>query len=270
VPADLRPRIEVLLAPVAFFVLVPGLMFLRRLVILVVVLLAPLRSPAQDATLKKGWGGDAAGAGKFRAHWYYNWGPHGKSSEGLEFVPMVKGKHHVTPEILNGIKASGAKVLLGFNEPERESQGNTTVEQALDLWPKLMETGLRLGSPAPSSDGGGMAWLDRFMQGVEKRKLRVDFIAIHWYRSADPRQFEEFLKELNRKYRRPVWVTEFNAQYSGGDRDRFASSSFKICERLKCVERYSYFTAKPGAPGSLWKAGGRAELSPLGEIYRAQ
>ena len=135
---------------------------------------------------------------------------------------------------------------------------------------KLMETGLRLGSPAPSSDGGGMAWLDRFMQGVAKRKLRVDCIAIHWYHSADPRQFEEFLKELNRKYRRPVWVTEFNAQYSGGDRDRFASQGFKICERLKCVERYSYFSAKPGAPGSLWKEGGRAELSPLGEIYAAQ
>jgi hypothetical protein len=245
-------------------------MLLRFWLFLTFTLAASLPLPAQDKSLKKGWGGDAATAAKFNAHWFYNWGPHGKSSEGLEFVPMVKGKNHVTPEILKSIKESGAKVILGLNEPERASQGNTTVEEALDLWPKLMETGLLLGSPAPSSDAGGMAWLDRFMQGVEKRKLRVDFIAIHWYRSSDPRQFETFLKELNRKYRRPVWVTEFNAQYSGGDRDRFASQSFKICERLKFVERYSYFSAKPGTPGSLWKEGGRTELSPLGEIYAAQ
>lgn len=245
-------------------------MFFRLLFLLIVAVAAPVPSQAQTASLKKGWGGDVATAAKFNAHWYYNWGPHGKSSEGLEFIPMVKGKHHVTPEILQAIKSSGTKILLGFNEPERASQGNTTVEEALELWPQLMETGLRLGSPAPSSDGGGMAWLDRFMEGVAKRKLRVDFMAIHWYRSADPRQFEDFLKELNRKYRRPVWVTEFNAQYSGGDRDRFASQGFKICERLKSVERYSYFSAKPGTPGSLWNEGGRAELSPLGVIYADQ
>lgn len=205
--------------------------------------------------------------GALKAHWYYNWGPNGESRPGIEFIPMVKGKTQVTPEILGGIKASGAKAMLGFNEPERSDQGNTTVEEALDLWPKLMETGLRLGSPAPSSDDGGMRWLDDFMSGVAKRKLKVDFIAVHWYRSSDPKQFESWLDELHRKFRRPIWVTEFDARYSGGDRDRFASQAFKELDRLHFVERYAYFSTDPGQPGSLWKAGGRAELSSLGEDY---
>ncbi len=245
-------------------------MILRLLLVLAAATATPFHLNAQNASKKKGLSGDAAEAKKFNAHWYYNWGPHGKSSDGLEFVPMVKRKDQVTPKVLNDIKASGAKTILGFNEPERADQGNTTVEEALNLWPKLVETGLRLGSPAPSSDDRGMAWLNQFMQGVAKRKLRVDFIAVHWYRSSNPKEFEDFLKELNRKYHRPVWITEFNAQYSGGDRDRFASQSFKICDRLHCVERYSYFSAHSGHPGSLWKADGRAELSKLGEDYASR
>ena len=241
-------------------------MFLRLLLLLTVIT-TPFQVNAEDASMKKGFGGDAATATRFKAHWYYNWGPNGNSSDGLEFVPMVKRKDQVTPEVLAGITASGAKIILGLNEPERTDQGNTTVEEALDLWPKLMATGLRLGSPAPSSDGRGMAWLESFMKGVEKRKLRVDFIAVHWYRSSQSNEFEDFLKDLNRKYKRPVWVTEFNSQYSGGDRDKFAAQGFKICDKLKFLERYSYFSAKPGTPGSLWKDEGRTALSSLGEDY---
>ena len=242
-------------------------MSLRILLALLLAAIPPAFVQAQAPSMKKGWGGAPEMAATLKAHWYYNWGPNGDSRPGLEFVPMQKGKWHVNPQVLGALKAKGAKVLLGFNEPERKDQGNLTVEEALELWPQLMDTGLRLGSPAPSSDGGGMAWLDRFMEGVAKRKLRVDFIAVHWYRSADPKQFEAWIEELHRKYRRPIWVTEFDAQYSGGDRDRFAAQSFKILDRLRCVERYNYFSTGPGEPGSLWKASGTSVLSPLGEDY---
>jgi hypothetical protein len=241
-----------------------------RSVLQAVVCAAPGMGFGQESSAereKKGWGGSPEVAVRLKAHWSYNWGPKGESRPGVEFVPMVKGKGQVTPEILGVIKGSGAKVLLGFNEPERRDQGNTTVAEALDLWPKLMDTGLRLGSPAPSSDSGGMAWLDDFMKGVEKRKLRVDFIAVHWYRSANVQEFEAWLRDLHRKYHRPIWITEFDAQYSGGDRDRFALQAFKMLDHFHDVERYSYFTTGPGQPGSLWKAGGDKELSPLGEDY---
>lgn len=242
-------------------------MMLRPSLFLIVTILSPFQLHAQIESNKKGWGGNPEMANKLKAHWYYDWWTNGKSSPGLEFVPMVKGKGQVNDNVLNDIKASGAKVILCLNEPERASQGDTTVEEALKLWPTLMKTGLRLSSPAPSSDGPGMAWLDSFMQGVKKRKLRVDFIAIHWYRSSNPKQFEDFLAELHHKYHRPIWVTEFNSQYSKGDRDHFASQAFKICEKLKFVERYCYFSTNAGQSGSLFKEGGHSELTSLGEDY---
>jgi len=152
---------------------------------------------------KKGWaGGHPDAAKEMNCSGFYNWGPHGDSQDGVEVVPMIKGKKGATEKVLTQIKKSGAKVLLGFNEPEREKQGDTTVEEALELWPRLMATGLRLGSPAPSSDREGQAWLEKFMDGVEKRKLRLDFIAVHWYRSADVDKFrsEEYTSELQSRF----------------------------------------------------------------------
>lgn len=220
-------------------------------------------------SIKKGWGGSAEAATELKAVWFYNWGPDGRSSDGLEFVPMVKGRHHVNPETLGRIKESGAKVLLGFNEPERGDQGNLSVEDALALWPQLEATGLRLGSPAPSSDNKGMAWLDAFMEGVKKKKLRVDFIAVHWYRSANPGEFDQWLDGLAKKWRRPIWVTEFNAYYAGGDKDKFAEQAFKILEKHSKVERYAYFTCPDGQPGALWKKTDEGkELTKLGTTYQ--
>ena len=133
-----------------------------------------------------------------------------------------------------------------------------------------MAIGLPLGSPSPSSDGGGMAWLRRFMEGVEKRKLRVDFLAVHWYRSANPDELESWLEGLYREYRRPIWLTEFNAQYSGGDRERFARSAFRMLDRKKFVHRYAYFTPHPGEPASLFTTDVGGDLTPLGKDYAKQ
>ncbi len=221
---------------------------------------------AQTPSVKKGWDGDLATAQKLKAHWFYNWGPSGAGTADVEFVPMIKGKAHVNARTLDAVKASGAKALLCFNEPERKDQGNLSVEEALDLWPQLMATGLRLGSPAPSSDGRGMEWLSRFMEGARSRKLRVDFIALHWYRSANPEDFEHWLDEIHRQYHLPIWLTEFNAQYSGGDRERFAKQAFRLLDRKSYVERYAYFTPGPDKPASLWKQSW-GDLSPLGQDY---
>ena len=54
-----------------------------------------------------------------------------------------------------------------------------TVQQALDLWPHLTATGMRVGSPAtaadPSSSG---SWLEQFMDGAKARGYRVDFVCV--------------------------------------------------------------------------------------------
>lgn len=71
--------------------------------------------------------------------------------------------------------------LLGLNEPDVKKQGNMSIEETLDAWPVLMDTGMRLGSPGcvhPDKE-----WMIEFMAGAGKRNLRVDFICVHSYGS---------------------------------------------------------------------------------------
>lgn len=226
---------------------------------------------AGEPSLKKGWAGANADAIKsFGASWYYTWGTGSGGVSGTEFVPMIKHGRDIgqtsTVQSMGNIKA-----VLGFNEPERTSQGDTSITEAIKLWPKLMELAaaknIRLGSPAPSSDGGGMAWLTEFMRRAKKEKLRVDFIAIHWYRSKDPGAFATWLKELDRNWRLPIWLTEFNG-WSGQEKDHyeFLKSALKTLERSKSVERYAYFEPGRGKEHSLFKEDGT--LSRMGELYR--
>lgn len=224
-----------------------------------------------SASTKKGWaGGDARLHKLFGAHWYYTWSPKTRPSKAIEFVPMIKGEWslHQADDIKS---MNGVSHLLGFNEPERTTQGNVTVARALDLWPKLAgiakARNLRLGSPAPSSDRAGMAWLEAFMNQAKRRSLKIDFLAVHWYRSRDADAFEAFIKELVREHRRPVWVTEFNG-WSGPEPEhhRFLKDSLRFLERNSDVERYAYFNPGEGKPHSLVARDGSP--TRLGELYR--
>lgn len=224
---------------------------------------------------KKGWAGDRASAREqFGCTWWYNWGCHGRGTPGYEFVPQVKGNRQplVDSEVAL-VTDPSAKAILGYNEPERKDQGNVPLEAALEAWPRLTafaeKRGLRVGSPCNSSDTGGGAYLRAFMDGAKSRRLRVDFLVAHWYRSADPDAFEGWLRDLHTAYRLPIWVKEFNAMYTGADaagHQRFLRGALRALERLRFVERYAYFnTAKAGA--ALLNADG--SLTRLGEIYRA-
>ena len=93
-------------------------------------------------------------------------------------------------------------------------QANMTVERALDLWPQLQATGMRLGAPAVAFGGdrpGG--WLDRFMSGAAARGFRVDFIPLHWYgsdfSSAAAGHLRGYLQAVHDRYRKPIWITEY-------------------------------------------------------------
>ena len=112
--------------------------------------------------------------------------------------------------------------LLSFNEPDMSGQANMSPAQALSLWPQLMATGLRLGSPAVASGGatpGG--WLDQFMSGATARGYRVNFITLHWYGSdfaTGPAvsQLESYLQAVHARYHKPIWLTEFALANFGG------------------------------------------------------
>lgn len=93
----------------------------------------------------------------FNFGWYYNWkadplwSADASAARGTEFVPMIWGRQEATAETFARIAKSAADTLLGFNEPNKSTQANMTVQQAIDLWPQLMATGKRLGSPATTT-----------------------------------------------------------------------------------------------------------------------
>jgi hypothetical protein len=186
--------------------------------------------------------------------WYYNWSSTQPCPGSVEFVPMVWGDWcpgatdcSVLPARL---AASGAKELLAFNEPDSASQSNVSVQRALDLWPSLQSTGLRLGSPAVTDDTAGHAWLDAFMTGIHQRGLRVDFITLHWYGGCSSgTQLTNYLSTMS-KYGLPIWLTEFScANQSAATNTQFVQQVVSTLAAIPYVERIAWFTNRPHQTG---------------------
>ncbi len=240
------------------------------------------------ATAKKGvstwqFPGLAGAMTDVGANWYYNWGTNDDSMPAdAEFVPMIWDENVVTPANLAKVKAEG-RTLLGFNEPDLAGQAEMTVEQALDLWPQLQATGMRLGSPAVAFGGntpGG--WLDRFMTGARQRGLRVDFITLHWYgsdfSSAAAGQFMGYVKAVHDRYQLPIWVTEYGLMnFTGTPKfpstqqiTAFITESTRQLEAAPYVERYAWFSL-PAVGDSVDYGLYRDATTPTeaGKAYRA-
>jgi lysophospholipase L1-like esterase len=184
------------------------------------------------------------------SRWYYNWTAHPSSGAiHAEFVPMMWGTKNLDAD-LRSARESGAAALLAFNEPDSESEANVTVDEAIALWPKLMATGLRLGSPATTT---GSPWIDRFMQQAKNKNLRVDFLCLHWYGDITAPnaagELQRYLQSYWDRYHLPVWLTEYSgADFSFHlrhttvkDNSEFAAASAAMLEKLPFVERYAWF-----------------------------
>ncbi|SNS64388.1 RNA polymerase sigma factor, sigma-70 family [Asanoa hainanensis] len=248
---------------------------------------APL--PPTGTTKKKGaavWDFPKVSAGlkAVGASWYYNWGANNDRmpASGVEFVPMIWGTANATDSTLAQAKREG-DTLLGFNEPDMAEQANMTPAKALELWPKLQATGMRLGSPSVAfgaADSG--KWLDTFMKGAKDKGYRVDFITLHWYggdfSSAAVGQLKGYIQQVHAKYGLPIWLTEFalirfdgsGAHYpTDAQQVAFINGATDMLEGLSYVERYSWF----GLPSTgdshtgLYKESG--QLTPMGTAYRA-
>lgn len=216
------------------------------------------------------------------ASWYYNWSASNadmKGPKGSTFVPMIWGADSVTKTNLAAAKKS--KVILGFNEPDMAGQANMSVTKALALWPKLQATGRTLGSPAVAwgADRDG-EWLDRFMKGAKKKHLRVDFITLHWYgsdfSSASVKQLKSYIVAVYKKYKKPIWITEFSLMKFGKTTTypstkqlvSFIKGSTAMLEKLSYVKRYAYFgLPAKGYPNGLYRDGDSPTAA--GKAYRA-
>jgi hypothetical protein len=226
---------------------------------------------ANVITLKKGIAAASVGPANIaaaHASWYYNWRSSPNSGtvpsgvQAPEYVPMIGRSGDVTDANITRLKTAQAngtyKYLLGFNEPDQAGQANMTVAQVVAAWPRLMETGLILGSPAPSWTG---TWIDNFMTQVKANNLRVDFLCLHFYRSPAAtgvvNELKTFLTNAYNKYQKPIWVTEFGAPdcnklgwcgaapaLTQAITDTYVAQVIAMLEDLPCVERYAWFVDK--------------------------
>lgn len=217
--------------------------------------------------------------------WYYNWRAdqlwtEASEARGVEFVPMI---HSADDVDINIHSQTRVKAMLGFNEPDgdRSHQANLSVETALQLWPQLESHGVRLGSPATTQSGtlGSNSWLGQFMQGVDERGLRVDFVAVHYYSdTGDVGAFRTWLRQVYQEYRRPIWVTEFALidwdkpeRFSFEDNARFVERAIPMLETLGYVERYAWFAALPYQWGNttpeIHLVSDGLQATPVGNAY---
>ncbi len=234
---------------------------------------APVGAPAPAISSKKGaalgeeYPGNATSLPASGVSWLYNWSPRPPDTSGMagvEFVPMIWGAANVNPQTLAAAQASG-DTLLGFNEPDLAGQAEMSVEEALDLWPQLEGTGMRLVSPAVAfggADPGG--WLDRFMSGATQRGYRVDAIAVHWYggdfdSTRSTGYLRDYLTQVHQRYGKPIWLTEYALiDFSRGAamptpeaQSEFIAESTEMLQSLAFVERYAWFSHTTPDSGGL-------------------
>ncbi|MET8360506.1 sigma-70 family RNA polymerase sigma factor [Micromonospora sp. NPDC005171] len=247
---------------------------------------APVVSSARKGVGVWNFAGASQALAKSKASWYYTWGtqhPGISTPRGATFVPMIRSAENVTAAELTRAKAAGP-YLLTFNEPDLPEQANMTAEQALDLWPQLMATGSKLGSPAVAWGGPDpQGWLDRFMTGAQARGHRVDFITLHWFgadftTASAVAQLRQYLQAVHQRYRKPIWLTEFALIRFGGGGSQFPSqeqqaafltAATAMLGKLPYLQRYAWFglPATDKDRSGLFSDG--AEATVVGRAFQA-
>lgn len=238
---------------------------------------------------------------RLRGSWSYTWGR--QTSDVFPFMdfrhtfnPMQWGNFnwvHNTNQgpierIHRDLQASGQPVhLMAFNEPEKESQGFITVDNALARWPRLEARDAPLVSPAPAGTFNG--WQADFTAQANALGYRRDYTAVHWYAEPNADALISHLQQAHVQFGRPIWLTEFStARWSGtatwtdADNYNFLAEFMWRAESLPWLKRYSLFafiqgpTDNPnqGAPdpaeaprSNALRADGT--LTPFGELYAA-
>ncbi len=240
---------------------------------------------------KKGWVGSTWSAmpdglkyafqqaDKTQSTWYYNWGssptvdPLNADAKNYnqEFVPEKWGAGGLWDGVY---KIQESTHLMGYNEPDHSEQSNVTVEKAIEEWPLMMQTGMRLGSPATTN----FDWLYNFMDKCKKLNYRVDYVVVHAYWGGkSARQWYDDLKTIHERTGRPIWIKEWNnganwtkenwpssqtEQYAKQLRDLTAIVG--MLDTCSFIERYSIYNWVEDKRMIIDKNGA---LTPAGKMY---
>ncbi|PIF30327.1 putative secreted protein (Por secretion system target) [Flavobacterium sp. 9] len=222
--------------------------------------------------------------------WWYNWGslPENDTntnyeSIGVEYVPMTWNavSDADVQAFINKIKP-GAKYLLAFNEPNFNDGARLTPQEAVNAWANVEKIAaaknLEIVSASPAYNGpdnyGGfsdpVAWHDQFFAICPKCK--VDYIAFHTYDSSAGAVIG--VTGLLKKYRKPVWVTEFANRViqTSAEKIAFMKEILTSFENDPDIYRYSWFTGRVPATWTDMLEGQllapeRGVLKPIGTEY---
>ncbi|MDO3694326.1 glycosyl hydrolase [Wenyingzhuangia sp. chi5] len=226
-------------------------------------------------TTKKGWRGSSSGGSRFNAGSSYDYNNADYGTLDIEYVPM---RHNPNWNSYgNFMDKFSSTHALGYNEPDNSvDDGFSSVDDAIREWPKMMESGLRLG--APGTTDGGLNWTYEFIDRCDALGYRVDFVPWHFYRANNTAQqlYNQLLAVHNRTGR-PIWITEFNNgcnwTYNGNaptaeKNGQVIQEFIKMLEDAPFVERYYVWD---GCNETLRMTNsGNGELYPAGVAYRDQ
>lgn len=223
--------------------------------------------------------------------WAYSWGTSadwcsspqtkGKRRYNQEFVPEKwgRGGEQDWKTIANDMVSTH---LLSYNEPDHGEQSNVSVEQAIAEWPRHLQSGLRVGSPATTD----FRWLYDFMKQCREHNYRVDYVAIHayWGGSGSSVQVSSVsdwyaqLREVHERTGCPLWITEWNNganwTHEGWPSDKaqqqekqrkFMEEILAMMDTCSFIERYSVYNWVEEKRALFWQ---NKNLTPAGKVYR--
>lgn len=239
-----------------------------------------IRISKWNDVIKRGWAGfwNDGVQEKFNTGWCYNW----DASDHRDWVDreyVTQHHHEGWPGIEDVGEKTGSANILGNNEPENKAddkEQDVDVKNVLANWPQMMATGRRLGSPAVAGDYN---WLYEFIDSIDARGWRCDFIAVHAYWYKDQPGWKSQLEGISKRCGgRPIWITEMNygANWTGwpGSDTKGTDANYAIeLQRMgpildylndaPYIERYAFYNNVQECRFAI--AGDK--LTPIGEKY---
>ena len=239
-----------------------------------------IRISKWNDVIKRGWAGfwNDDVQEKFNTGWCYNW----DASDHRDWVDreyVTQHHHEGWPGIADVGEVTGSATILGNNEPDNKAddkEQDIDVKNVLANWPQMMATGRRLGSPAVA---GNYNWLYEFIDSVDARGWRCDFIAVHAYWYKDQPGWKSQLESISKRCGgRPIWITEMNygANWTGwpGSDTKGTDANYAIelqhmgpildyLNDAPYIERYAFYNNVQDCRYAI--AGDK--LTPIGEKY---
>lgn len=240
--------------------------------------ISALRVSQWNDASKKGYAGwDPAYNEPLNTSWCYSWDAGINIWDDREYV--THHHHEGWPGISDVGNNGTSAAILGNNEPDNTGDDReqvNSVAEVLATWPEMMATGRRLGSPAVA---GNYAWLYEFMDSIDARGWRCDFVAVHAYWYSDWGSWQSQLSGIRNRTGRPIWITEMNyganwTGWPGSDRSGSASNyAIELqhfgpvvdgLEATPWIERYAVYN---WVEDCRMVIDGSMKLTPMGQHY---